>query len=248
VSQRRQLEDRLRQAQKLEAIGRLAGGVAHDFNNMLIVILGYAETLDDVVPEQHRGSLEEIRKAAERAASLTKQLLAFSRQQVIRPRVVSPREIVDSVVPMLSRLLGAEIEMTQDLDLNTPSILADPAQLEQVIVNLAVNARDAMPQGGRLTIRARAVNVTPDDAATLTGQAGLHALIEVSDTGSGLTEDTKARMFEPFFTTKEVGRGTGLGLAMVYGTVQQINGAITCDSELGRGTTFRIYVPAHVTD
>jgi PAS domain S-box-containing protein len=248
VSQRRLLEERLRQAQKLEAIGRLAGGVAHDFNNMLIVILGYTETLDDVVAEEHRGSLEEIRKAAERAASLTKQLLAFSRQQVIRPRVVAPREIVESVVPMLSRLLGAQIVMVQNVDLNTPSILADPAQLEQVIVNLAVNARDAMPQGGRLTISARAVTLSAVDAAGLTGRTGVHALIEVTDTGTGLSEETKAKMFEPFFTTKEVGRGTGLGLAMVYGTVQQINGAITCDSELGRGTTFRIYVPAHVAD
>ena len=248
VSQRRLLEDRLRQSQKLEAIGRLAGGVAHDFNNMLTVIQGYAESLNDAVALEHRANLTGILNAGARAAALTRQLLAFSRQQVLSPKVVTLRDVVAGVVPMLTPLLGAHIDVVEDVGLHVPSILADGAQLEQVLVNLAVNARDAMPNGGRLTIRVASVTLGAEEAATLTGRAGLHALLEVGDTGTGLSEDTKARMFEPFFTTKDVGRGTGLGLSMVYGTVQQINGAITCDSELGRGTRFRIYVPAHVED
>ncbi len=248
VSHRRLLEERLRQSQKLEAIGRLAGGIAHDFNNMLTVILGYASTLDESVAEEHRGSVAEILKAGDRAATLTRQLLTFSRQQVVSPRIVTLREIVANVLPMLTRLLGENIEIVQDVNLNVPSIMADPTQLEQVLVNLAVNARDAMPSGGTLTIRVSGVTLTGDDAASLTGRPGAHARLDVIDTGSGVSPATQARMFEPFFTTKDVGRGTGLGLAMVYGTVQQMHGAITFESELGHGTMFSIYVPAHVTD
>ena len=175
-------------------------------------------------------------------------MLTFSRQQVVSPRIVTLREIVANVLPMLTRLLGENIEIVQDVNLNVPSIMADPTQLEQVLVNLAVNARDAMPSGGTLTIRVSGVTLTGDDAASLTGRPGAHARLDVIDTGSGVSPATQARMFEPFFTTKDVGRGTGLGLAMVYGTVQQMHGAITFESELGHGTMFSIYVPAHVTD
>ena len=246
VSQRRLLEERLRQAQKLEAIGRLAAGVAHDFNNMLTVILGYTANLDDVLAEEHRASLAEIRKAGERAAALTRQLLAFSRQQVLQPRVVALPELVTALVPMLMRLLGEHIQIVDRVDAIVPKILADPTQIEQVIVNLAVNARDAMPTGGRLTIVVRTISLGAADAAALTIRDGAYVLLEVIDTGSGVDLATQTRMFEPFFTTKGVGRGTGLGLAMVYGTVQQMNGAIVVESELGRGTTFRIYMPAYV--
>ncbi len=245
ISQRRLLEERLRQSQKLEAIGRLAGGVAHDFNNMLTVILWYASNLEEVVDEQHRVGLAEIRRAGERAASMTKQLLAFSRQQALQPQVVALPAIVSALTPMLSRLLGEQIAIVEDLDGGAPQILADPTQLEQVVINLTVNARDAMPTGGTLTIRVRALVLNAADAAPLTGREGAHALLEVCDTGTGIDAETQARMFEPFFTTKDVGRGTGLGLAMVYGTVQQMNGAITVETEPGTGTTFRIYVPAH---
>jgi PAS domain S-box-containing protein len=244
ISQRRMLEERLRQSQKLEAIGRLAGGVAHDFNNMLTVILGYAANLEELVGEEFRPSLAEISRAGERAASLTRQLLAFSRQQVLRPQVVLLPEIVTSPLPMLARLLGEHIEIVDVIGTTVPPILADPTQLGQVVGNLAVNARDAMPAGGRLTISVRAIALTAQEAEPLTGRDGAHALLEVSDTGTGIDAATQARMFEPFFTTKDVGRGTGLGLATVYGAVQQMNGAIVVDSEMGRGTTFRIYVPA----
>ncbi len=245
VSRRRLLEDRLRQAHKLEAIGRLAGGVAHDFNNMLTVIIGYAEELDKVVPDEHRSSVAQIRRSGERAASLTRQLLAFSRQQVLRPQVVALPDVVAALMPMLSRLLGEHIEILDVVNPPVPAILADTTQLEQIVMNLAVNARDAMPNGGRLTIRVRAVTLTGVEAASLTGREGVHALLEVTDTGSGMDRATQARMFEPFFTTKDVGRGTGLGLAMVYGAVQQMGGAIAVDSMLDRGTTFRVYVPMH---
>jgi len=246
VSQRRLLEDRLRQAQKLEAIGRLAAGVAHDFNNMLTVILVYTANLDGVLSEEHRPSLAEIRKAGERAAALTRQLLAFSRQQVLQPRVVALPAVVSALLPMLSRLLGEHIQIVELADAIVPKILADPTQIEQVIMNLAVNARDAMPTGGRLTIAVRSLSLNAADAAALTIRDGAYVLLEVIDTGSGVDIATQTRMFEPFFTTKGVGRGTGLGLAMVYGTVQQMNGAIAVESELGHGTTFRIYMPAHV--
>ena len=245
ISRRRLLEDRLRQAQKLEAIGRLAGGVAHDFNNMLTVILGYSSALNEVVGEENRAFLSEITKAAERAASLTRQLLAFSRQQVLQPQVVVLPELVATLLPMLSRLVGEHVEIVHEIDPLTPPIMADPTQLEQVVMNLVVNARDAMPAGGRVTIRVSRRTLTLVDAAPLTKREGAHAMLEVIDTGTGIDAETQARMFEPFFTTKEVGRGTGLGLAMVYGTVQQMNGAILVDSKPGLGTTFRIYVPAH---
>jgi PAS domain S-box-containing protein len=243
VSQQRILEDRLRQAQKLEAIGRLAGGVAHDFNNMLTVIIGYAASLEGLPTEEQRVAVEEIRKAGERAASLTRQLLAFSRRQVLRPRPLSLADVVGTLTPMLGRLVGEHIEILDLIDPSAPEVFADPTQVEQVVINLAVNARDAMPEGGKLTIRVAGVTLAGADAEALTGREGRHALIEVSDTGSGMDAETQQLMFEPFFTTKEIGRGTGLGLATVYGAVQQMQGAIAVDSRLGKGTTFRIYVP-----
>jgi PAS domain S-box-containing protein len=245
VSPQRTLEERLRQAQKLEAIGRLAGGVAHDFNNILTVIIGYASELEASVSVEHRESVGEILRSGARAAALTRQLLAFSRQQVMKPQVVALPDIVASVMPMLGRLLGEHIEIVEKVEPPVPEILADSSQLEQIVINLAVNARDAMPSGGRLTIGVKAVRLSGTDAATLTGREGLHAMLEVSDTGSGMDADTQARMFEPFFTTKDVGRGTGLGLSMVYGAVHQMNGAISVESAVGRGSTFRVYVPVH---
>ena len=248
VSQQRQLEDRLRQSQKLEAIGSLAAGVAHDFNNMLTVILGYADVLDTVVAEEHRTGVGEIRKAGQRAAALTKQLLAFSRQQVLKPQVVNLPGIVSALVPMLSRLLGEHIEVVKHVDTVVPRVMADVTQLEQVVMNLAVNARDAMPSGGQLTIGVRSVRLSTDEAALLAMAGGPYAMLEVKDTGSGVDMVTQVRMFEPFFTTKGIGRGTGLGLAIVYGIVQQMHGAIAVESELGRGTVFRIYLPACVDE
>lgn len=245
VSQQRTLEDRLRQAQKLEAIGRLAGGVAHDFNNMLTVILGYAAGLEGLPSPEQREAVDEIRKAGERAAAMTRQLLAFSRRQVLRPRRVELPEAVATLTPMLGRLVGEHIEVVEIVEPPVPPVFADPTQIEQIVINLSVNARDAMPDGGRLTIRLGQVIVTGADVETLTGREGLHALLEVTDTGSGMDAATQAMMFEPFFTTKEVGRGTGLGLATVYGAVQQMQGAISVDSRLGRGTTFRIYIPEY---
>ncbi|MBP8273931.1 MAG: PAS domain S-box protein [Acidobacteria bacterium] len=248
VSQQRTLEDRLRQAQKLEAIGRLAGGVAHDFNNMLTVIIGYAASLDEVVAPEHRAAVGEIWRAGDRAAALTRQLLAFSRQQVLRPRVVHLPDAIGSIMPMLSRLLGEHIEIVEAIEPPVPAVMADPSLLEQIVMNLAVNARDAMTNGGRLTIRVKAVKLSGADAETLTGREGVHALLEVSDTGSGMDTATQARMFEPFFTTKDVGRGTGLGLSMVHGAVHQMNGAITVESRPGEGSTFRVYIPMHDAD
>jgi PAS domain S-box-containing protein len=244
VSQQRLLEERLRQAQKLEAIGRLAGGVAHDFNNMLTVILGYAASLEHLPTADQRMAVEEIRKAGERAAALTRQLLAFSRRQVLSPRRIELPEVVATLTPMLGRLVGEHIEIVELVEAPVPAVFADPTQIEQIIMNLSVNARDAMPGGGRLTIRLSHVSLSGTDAETLTRREGPHALLEVTDTGSGMDAETQSMMFEPFFTTKEVGRGTGLGLATVYGAVQQMQGAITVDSRIGRGTTFRIYVPA----
>ena len=247
VTQHRALEEHLRQSQKLEAIGRLAAGIAHDFNNQLTVIMGYAGYLADTAPDDGRSGLDEIRKAAERSATLTRQLLQFSRQQVTSPQSLRLGEVVAGLVPMLGRLLGERVEIVDSADPDTPPIFADRAHLEQVIVNLAVNARDAMPSGGRLTIRVRPVTLTSEAAEALTGRAGPYALLEVSDTGSGVDLVTKSRMFEPFFTTKDVGKGTGLGLAIVYGVVQEMSGAVEVDSELGHGTTFRIYIPVAPT-
>jgi two-component system, cell cycle sensor histidine kinase and response regulator CckA len=246
ITERRHLEEQLRQSQKLEAIGRLAGGVAHDLNNALTAIGGYAElALTEMSPEQPSWlDVEEIRRAAERAASVTRQLLAFSRKQLLEPRVFDVNDTIASLGRMLDRLLGDDIELRTETDAAVPPIVADPGQFSQAIVNLAVNARDAMPTGGRVTIATSLSDV--DEAFSRAHPpmpSGRYVVVTVADTGEGMTAETQARIFEPFFTTKEVGKGTGLGLSMVYGTVKQSGGFIFVDSEVDVGTTFRLFFP-----
>ncbi len=242
----RRTEENLRQAQKMEAVGRLAGGVAHDFNNLLTVITGYSDILLQQMKadDPARGPVAEIGAAAGRAASLTGQLLAFSRKQVLRPRVLDLNALVASAAKMLGRLIGEDIELATDLAPGALAVRADPGQVEQVLMNLAVNARDAMPRGGRLRIHTRAVERGgPEPLPGREGEPGRYVLLEVSDTGCGMPPEVRDRLFEPFFTTKEVGKGTGLGLATVYGIVTQSGGAIDVASAPGQGTTFTIYLP-----
>jgi PAS domain S-box-containing protein len=244
VTEQRDLEERLRQSQKMEAIGQLAGGVAHDFNNTLTAIIGYADWLDaDLAPDDpHRPRVAEILKAAERAAGLTRQLLTFSRRQILQASVLNLSRVVDDMLPMLSRVIGEHIEVRHDGALDLALVTGDRSQAEQILLNLAVNARDAMPIGGQIVIRTATVWV---DEALAAGEvmAGPHVCLEVADTGHGMDEPTMARIFEPFFTTKEVGKGTGLGLATVYGIVKQMGGIIRVSSVPGQGSTFRLYFP-----
>jgi two-component system, cell cycle sensor histidine kinase and response regulator CckA len=247
ITHRKQLEEQFRQVQKMEAVGQLSGGVAHDFNNMLGVIIGYGEVVQEGLDETHplRDSVDEILKAGHRAASLTRQLLAFSRQQVLDPKVLELNTVVKDMGKMLKRLIGEDVELRTDLDTALARVKADESQIEQVILNLAINARDAMPQGGKLTLATS--NFHMDEKFVrrypFPVNVGDYILLRVSDTGSGMDARTKARIFEPFFTTKEKGKGTGLGLSMVYGIIKQSNGYIEVSSELGAGTAFDIYLP-----
>ncbi len=241
-----QLEDQLRASQKMEAIGSLAGGVAHDFNNLLSVILSYTGFAMEAVPADSPvlEDLREVKNAGERAAVLTRQLLAFSRKQVLQPKTLNVNQIAAGLEKMLRRILGEDIDLVQVLAPELGRVLADQGQIEQVMMNLVVNARDAMPRGGRLTIETSNVMIDQEQASGRMGlKAGAYVQIAVSDTGCGMDEATRRRIFEPFFTTKEKGKGTGLGLAMVYGIVKQSEGTIEVSSEPERGTTFRIYLP-----
>jgi signal transduction histidine kinase len=244
-------EEQLRQAQKMEAVGQLAAGVAHDFNNLLTAIIGYAglalESLDPA--EQVWKDVEEIKKAGESAASLTGQLLAFSRRQILSPAALDLNEVVRDIESLLRRVIGEDIALTIGSSGPLPRINADRGQLEQVILNLAVNARDAMPHGGKLTIETGSVTLDETYVPAHHGaSAGAHVMLAVSDTGVGMSADTKRRLFEPFFTTKARGKGTGLGLSMVYGTVKQSRGSIWVYSEPGVGSTFKIYLPVETVD
>ena len=243
----RQAEAQLRQSQKMEAVGRLAGGVAHDFNNLLTVIRGYSELILSRLPsgDPSQREMEEVKKAADRAASLTGQLLAFSRRQFVAAKVVDLNEVVTNMDGMLRRLLGEDIiELCTDLEQQLGSIRTDPGQVEQVIMNLAVNARDAMPTGGRLTIETRNVTIgNGPRRETMMLEEGSYVLLALRDTGHGMSEETQSHLFEPFFTTKEKGKGTGLGLSTVYGIVKQSGGTIGIESKPGRGTICKIFFP-----
>jgi len=246
ITERKRLENHFLQSQKMETVGRLAGGISHDFNNILTVIKGYSQLLLSELNEDHplRENLEEIKKATERAEDLTRQLLAFSRRQVMEMKVIGLNHLIKNLEKMLRRVIGEDIELTTVLTDDLGRIKTDPAQIEQVILNLAVNARDAMPSGGKLTLETTNVELDKDYAHTHISVApGRYVMLSVSDTGCGMTPEVKERIFEPFFTTKGQGKGTGLGLSTVYGIVKQSGGNIWVYSEPGEGTTFKIYIP-----
>ncbi len=246
VTDRKRIESQLEHAQRIDAIGQLAGGVAHDFNNILTAVNGYASFLRQSLPvaDARRGDVDGILEASDRAVALTQQLLAFGRKQVMQPELLDVRDTLDATARMLRRLIGEHIELALVVDPELSPIVADRGQVSQILINLALNARDAMPQGGRLTIEARDVPISEEYADThLAVLAGPYVLIAVSDTGEGMTPEVKARVFEPFFTTKPRGKGTGLGLSTVFGIVKQSGGHIFVYSEPGHGTTIKIYLP-----
>jgi two-component system, cell cycle sensor histidine kinase and response regulator CckA len=245
VTERRHLEEQLRQAQKMEAVGMLAGGVAHDFNNLLTIITGYGQLIMNSLPmdNPNRHSAEQIVKAGERAGALTKQLLAFSRRQVLQPKVLDLNMLVKTLSTMLQRLIGEDIELRLSLSPELGRVSADPGQLEQVLMNLVVNARDAMPRGGTLTVETANARSDPSDPKP-PAQQKRRIMLAVSDTGYGMDESTRARLFEPFFTTKTPGKGTGLGLSTVFGIIKQSGGSLDVSSEPGKGTTVRVYLPS----
>ena len=246
TTERKSLESQRRQTSKMEAVGQLAGGVAHDFNNLLTVIMSYGAMLLEHLDEgdSNREDVQEIAAAADRAASLTRQLLTFSRQQVMQPRVMSINDVVGDLQNMLRRLIGEDIELRTFLDPGIAAINADPGQLEQVLMNLVVNARDAMPAGGRISIRTSAAELSAESGSgTLHPPDGEFVMLAVSDTGTGMTREVQQRLFEPFFTTKDLGRGTGLGLSTVYGIVKQSGGEVHVYSEIGQGSTFKVFFP-----
>jgi two-component system cell cycle sensor histidine kinase/response regulator CckA len=247
VTERRRLEERVQQTQRLEAIGRLAGGIAHDFNNILSAIHGFASLVHEDLAGQEplRADMKEILRAVERAANLTRQLLAFGRRQVLQPKVLEVSGYVKDLERMLRRIVGEDVEIVLRLDETGVTARADPTQLEQVLINLVVNARDAMPRGGRLTIETGHRLVRPDERREIAEMTpGAYVMLAVSDTGVGMTPEVRAHIFEPFFTTKDVGKGTGLGLATVFGIVKQSGGHILVESQPGQGSHFRIYFPA----
>jgi signal transduction histidine kinase len=252
MAERRRLEEQLLQAQKMESIGRLAGGVAHDFNNLMMAVKGYAAlALDEIGDlDQVRNDLGEIQKAADRAAALTQQLLAFARKQRIHPQLIDMGDLVRDIESLLRQLIGEDIELEIRVERGCGRIVADPSQIEQLLVNLTVNARDAMPKGGKLTIET--TSATLNAAKAVGASAGAPradgVVLAVSDTGTGIPPEVREHLFEPFFTTKEPGKGTGLGLATCYGIVKQHSGHIACASEVGRGTTFKIYLPQRTAD
>jgi PAS domain S-box-containing protein len=246
ITETQRLEAQFLQAQKMEAVGRLAGGVAHDFNNMLSVIIGYSDlSVDLVAPESAvKKYLVQIKKASERATLLTRQLLAFSRQQIVFPRILDLNDVVNNLATMLLRMVGENISVTFRPTTPLDSIKADPGQIEQILMNLVVNARDAMPHGGEIIVETGHAELDEHYVSEHPGsQAGRHVVLAVCDTGCGMDDDIKSKIFEPFFTTKGIGQGTGLGLSTVYGIVTQSKGSITVDSEAGKGTTFKVYFP-----
>lgn len=244
ITEIKHAEQQLRIAQQLEALGTLAAGIAHDFNNILGIIMGYAELSKKDLEGRTRDRVEQIHRTAERGVSLTRQLLAFSRKQVLQPQALNLNEIVTDIENMLSHVLGEQIDLITDLESSLAPVIVDPGQMEQVLMNLAVNARDAMSDGGKLIIQTSNVDLTEENSQVLELQPGHFALLQVSDSGVGMSRETLARIFQPFFTTKPKGKGTGLGLATVYGIVKQSGGAIKVESELNHGTVFRIFLPA----
>lgn len=246
ITMRKQLEERLQQLQRLETVGQLAGGVAHNFNNMLTAITGNSELLLQKldVADPHRRFVVEIQKASERAAGLTRQLLAFGRKQLLQPKVIAPNAVISDMTQMLRQMLDSSVDLVISLDPSLGRVKADPGQLHQLILSLIVNARDAMPEGGNLTIETQNAEMDKAFARRYSSiHDGPHVLISVSDTGAGMDAETQSHVFEPFFTTKEQGKGVGLGLSTVYGIVKQSGGSIWVNSEIGQGTTFNIYFP-----